>query len=66
MLANFVISVNHLKKLIQSCPKDVHGLTMSDVSPKDRQNFGSFEKIVSKRVIIALQVYVPGSEGTKI
>lgn len=58
-------SVAHLKVLIRSVPKSVHGLVLSDVSPVDRQNFKSLEKCMSIRTCDALRRYVPDSEATE-
>lgn len=58
------VSVNHLKKLLRVADKAVHGLCQTDVSPNDRQNFNSFEKITSQRVLNALKSYVPDSQAT--
>lgn len=63
-MGNKLASVAHLKQLIKTVPKKVHGLVLSDVSPIDRQNFKSFEKCMSKRTRMALQEYIPGSEAT--
>lgn len=61
---NRQISVAHLKIMISSVPKNIHGITYNDVSPDDRQNYGSLEKIMKPRVTEALEKYVTGSEGT--
>lgn len=58
------VSVGHLKILIDSVPKDVHGLVRSDILPDDKQNFRSFEKITESRVLNALNQYVEDSEAT--
>lgn len=64
-LGNKQISFAHLKILLNSTvPKSIHGLTISDIDPKDRQNYRSFEKITSERVRNALSEYVMDSEGT--
>lgn len=49
------VSVSHLKILIASISKDVHGLVKSDILPEDRQNYRSFEKITEPRVLEALE-----------
>lgn len=49
------VSIEHLNMLIRKVPKDVHGLTLTDVCPNDRQNFKSFEKITTQRVFDALE-----------
>lgn len=45
---------------------DIHGLTQNDISPDDRQNFGSLRKCFDDRVLYALKKYVPDSECTVI
>lgn len=62
-MGNAKVSVNDLKKLLK-VDKSIHGLCLSDISPVDRQNFASFEKITSNRVLNALNMYVPNSEAT--
>lgn len=57
------VSVKDLKCLLK-VDKSIHGLCLSDISPVDRQNFDSFEKITSDRVLNALSTYVPNSEAT--
>lgn len=61
---NKAISLSHLKLLMRKAPKDIHGLTISDISPDDRQNYKSLEKIMKTRVTEALNKYVVGSEAT--
>lgn len=63
-MGNKIVSVSHLKILINQVPKDEHRLVMSDICPDDRQNFGSLEKIMQPCVYTALQKYVIGSEAT--
>lgn len=58
------VSASHLKILINEAPKEVHGLTYSDISPTDRQNFNSLKKCMSLRARNALLEYVPDSEAT--
>lgn len=59
-----LISVTHLKLLINNAPKEMHGIVMKDICPDDRQNYGSLEKIMLTRVTDTLKSYVVGSEGT--
>lgn len=58
------VSVAHLKILIKTIRKEIHGLVLSDICPEDRQNYASFEKISTNRVLTALTKYVPDSEAT--
>lgn len=63
-LGSTLISISHLKLLINNVPKEQHGLVMSDICPEDRQNFGSFQKMMQQRVIDTLTKHIIGSEGT--
>lgn len=58
------ISLSHLKSLLQIAPKDLHGLVLSDISPDDRQNFRSLEKVMNNSVTDALRKYVIDSQAT--
>lgn len=64
VLGNSLVSVSHLKILINTVSKEQHGLILRDCCPEDRQNFKSLEKVMQQRVTDALQKYVPGCEGT--
>lgn len=59
-----VASVSHLKMLINSVPKGVHGLVYSDICPEDRQNFHSLQKIMDPKVGRALAENITDSEAT--
>lgn len=63
-IGNKIISTSHLKYLIDNLSKDKHGLTITDINPKDRQNCPSAEKMCSTKTIACLLEFVPGSEGT--
>lgn len=63
-MGNEIVSNIHIKMLLDQSPKAVHGLVHSDISPDDRQNYGSVEKIMETRVLDALEKCVVGSKGT--
>lgn len=63
-LGNKLISLSHLKLLINNVTKAEHGLVMKDICPDDRQNFKSLEKMMQKRIYDALSRNIIGSEGT--
>lgn len=63
-LGNFLISASHLQYLIKDVSKDKHSLTATDIDPKDRQNFGSLEKILKPNIRKLLEENVPDSDGT--
>lgn len=63
---NKIISLSHLKILLDTVPKDKHGLVDKDVSPDDRQNYAALEKIMDERVLEALKQNVFDSEATVV
>lgn len=64
LIGNKIASISHLKMLINSVPKDIHGLVYSDICPDDRQNFDSLQKIMQPKVSAALTKHIVDSEGT--
>lgn len=65
-MGNKLVSISHLKILIEKFPKSDHGLVYTDICPDDRQNFRSLTKIMKSAVSQFLQESVPGSEATAI
>lgn len=63
-MGNRIVSVSHLKLLINNVEKDIHGVVMKDICPEDRQNFKSLEKVMSPRVLCSLSDNVIESERT--
>lgn len=61
---NKLISVSHLKILINIVSKDKHLLSLSDIEPKDKMNFESANKISQEYVQKLLLNHIPDSEGT--
>lgn len=61
VIGNKTASIKHLKELVKNVHKSVHGLNNTDVTPVDKQNFKSFDKMVDERVILALSNSVNGS-----
>lgn len=59
-----IVSTVHIKTLLKTVTKEVHGLVLSDIIPEDRQNYNSLEKIMDDRVLNAMKTHVPDSEGT--
>lgn len=64
-LGNYVVSTTHLRILIDNVSKQEHGLTMSDLSCKDKMNFRAVEKMCESRVIDNLR-NIASTEGTVI
>lgn len=63
-MGNHTVSIVHIEMLLDKVPKEIHGLTYSDIRPDDRQNYSSLEKLMENRVIDALEKYIPDSMGT--
>lgn len=59
-----IVSISHLKVLLKTVSKNIHGLVWTDICPQDRQNYGSLEKIMHERVLQALQNSIIDSEAT--
>lgn len=57
------VAISHVKILIDTVPKETHGLIYSDICPDDRQNFDSFRKVSEPRVLNALSGIID-SEAT--
>lgn len=64
MIGDYIVTTAHIKMLIDSVPKEIHGLVLSDVYPEDRQNFNSLVKLMDDRVIQALKTNVPDCQAT--
>ncbi len=58
-------SVDHLIDLIENQSKIDHGLVLSDIYVKDKQNFASCEKISSDTVLSCLK-RIPSSMATQV
>lgn len=61
-----IVSTVHIKALLKTVAKEVHGLVPSDIIPEDKQNYDSLEKLMDNRVLNALKKHVADSEGTII
>lgn len=61
-----IVTTLHIKTLLDTVEKDVHGLVKTDIFPEDRQNFKSLEKLMQDRVVNAMKTFVVDSEGTII
>ncbi|XP_043289665.1 uncharacterized protein [Venturia canescens] len=65
-MGNFIITASHLKILMDTVSKDKHCLNQKDLSPKDKMNYASVEKISDPKIIDLLKHNVPGSEATTV
>lgn len=63
-IGNQNVTPIHLQMLIETFPKEIHGLVKYDIYPEDRQNFSSLEKIMHPRVIKMLEDHIVDSEAT--
>lgn len=57
-------SRGHIVELIETCSKDLHGLSMSFVNVKDKMNYRAAEKLIDAEVSSLLRKSVPNSEAT--
>ena len=64
LMGNKFATVDHLLQLMDNFSKIDHGLTVSDVLQKDRQNFSSCEKI-SNEIVLSLFSKISNSEATQ-
>lgn len=58
------IAIKYLFELMSKFPKDMHELTPTVLSPKDRQNFESVRRITHPKVINLLKKAVENSDAT--
>lgn len=58
------VALAHIKILLNSVSKEIHGLVLNDICPEDRQNFGSLQKLMHPRVTKSLETHILGSEAT--
>lgn len=63
-IGNEVASAVHIKMLLNTVSKEIHGLVCSDIYPEDRQNFDSLQKLMNPRVINSLEKDIVGSKAT--
>lgn len=63
-MGKYEVSINHLQSLVRDVQKSVHGLSQMDITPVDRMNHASFEKISSERTLEALQKHIKNSDAT--
>lgn len=59
-----IVSVSHMKILVNKYSKDKHGLVIGDICPDDRQNYRSVQKIIDPKVLKALSDLIIDSEAT--
>lgn len=58
------IQIQHLTRILQQCPKDLHRLTETVLNPIDRMNFESVLRICDDMVLRLLASDVPDSGAT--
>ena len=58
-------SVDHLLEIVRTQSKIDHGLVISDICVKDKQNYASCEKVSSDAVLLALK-QIPASAATQV
>ena len=62
-LGNYLVGIHHLRMVFQNFSKDQHGMRITDIDHKDKQNFEAVMHITSKSVLKLLQ-QIPDAKGT--
>lgn len=62
-MGNYLAGIHHLKMVLQNFSKDQHGMRITDIDHKDKQNFEAVLRITSKSVLKLLQ-QIPDAKGT--
>ena len=62
-LGNYLAGIHHLRMIFQNFSKDQHGMHITDIDHKDKQNFEAVMRITGKPVLKLLQ-QIPDAKGT--
>jgi len=62
-MGDHVVGIHHLRMVLQNYSKDQHGMRISDIDNKDKQNFEAVMRITSSSVLAMLQ-QIPDAKGT--
>lgn len=54
-MGQFIVDINHLKEILEKYPKFEHELVLSDLSPTDKMNFRSVEKLMNDNLLKILE-----------
>ena len=65
MLHLFFIAIDILRKVLSTTSKFSHGLVLSDLNPKDHQNFATCQKICRDEILELLK-YIECANSTRI
>ena len=62
-MGNCLAGIHHLRKILQIASKDQHGIRITDIDHKDKQNFETVMCITGKLALKLLQ-QIPDAKGT--
>ena len=65
LLGESLVSIDILRKLLSTTSKFSHGLVLSDLNPKDHQNFSSCQKICRDEILELLK-HIERADSTRI
>jgi len=65
IMGNFCASPTFVQDVINNVSKIHHGLTQSDMDPKDKMNFQAVLKLIDERVLVQLRK-IPGADATEM
>ena len=66
MMGNFLVHMNHIQLVYESCPVLDHGLGLGDIDRRDRQNWRSAQKLTFPKVRQCIQTLIDGTlPGTR-
>lgn len=61
MMGNFLVHMNHIQLVYESCPVLDHGLGLGDIDRRDRQNWRSAQKLTFPKVWQCIQTLIDGA-----
>ena len=62
-MGKYLAGIHHLRMIFQNAPKDQHGMRITDIDHKDKQNFEAVMRITGKLVLKLLQ-QIPDAKET--
>ena len=62
-MGQYLAGAHHLRILVNAFSKDQHGIRLTDINHKDRQNFDAVTRITSPSVFVLLEK-IPDAKGT--
>ena len=64
-IGHYLVGIHSLRMVIQNYSKDQHGMRISDIAHRDKQNFEAVMRITSSSVLMLLK-QIPDAKGTHL